>query len=78
MYVSDKSLSHEAVKESIEWVTVRSGPTDFVLRGYCTSYLKLACFVLHLKIINTFMKNNKWILQKIVQGTQNLTRPSGS
>ena len=24
---------------------------------------KLACFVLYLKIINIFLKNNKWILQ---------------
>ena len=30
-----------------------------VLRGYCTvSYQKLACFVLYLKIINMFLKNN--------------------
>ena len=28
------------------------------LRGYCTSYSKLACFVLYLKIVNTFLKNN--------------------
>ena len=28
------------------------------LRGYCTPYQKLACFVLYLKIINTFLKNN--------------------
>ena len=27
-----------------------------VLRGYCTSYPKLACSVLYLKIINTFLK----------------------
>ena len=32
------------------------------LRGYCTSYQKLACLVLYLKIINTFLKNNKCIL----------------
>ena len=31
---------------------------------------KLACFVLHLKIINIFLKNNIRILQKIVQETQ--------
>ena len=31
---------------------------------------KLACFVLYLKIINIFSKNNLWILQKIVQGSQ--------
>ena len=28
------------------------------LRGYCISNQKFACFVLYLKIINTFMKNN--------------------
>ena len=28
--------------------------TFLTLRGYCTSYQKLACFVLYLKIINTF------------------------
>ena len=30
--------------------------------GYCTSYQKLACFVLHLKIINTFLENNLYIV----------------
>ena len=28
-----------------------------ILRGYCISYQKLACFVLYLKIINKFLKN---------------------
>ena len=32
------------------------------LRGYCTPNQKLAGFVLHLKIVNAFMKNNKCIL----------------
>ena len=32
-------------------------------KGYCTSYPKLACYVLYLKIINTFLKNNICILQ---------------
>ena len=31
---------------------------------------KLACFVLYLKIINTFLKNNMYISNKFVQGTQ--------
>ena len=31
---------------------------------------KLACFVLYLKIIQIFLKNNICILKKIVQGTQ--------
>ena len=34
------------------------------LRGYCTSYQKLACFVLYLKIINNFLKNKVYILKK--------------
>ena len=32
------------------------------LRGYCTSFQKLACFVLYLNVFNTFMKNNTCIL----------------
>ena len=32
------------------------------LRGNCTPNQKLACFVLYLKIINTFLKNNICIL----------------
>ena len=51
------------------------------LRGYCTSYQKLACFVLYLKIINNCLKNELCILYKIVQETQkwhwNFSRPSG-
>ena len=33
-----------------------------LLRGYCTSYQKWACFVLYLKIINNFLKNKLCIL----------------
>ena len=40
------------------------------LRGYCTSYQKLACFVFYLKIINNFMKTKLCILEKNIQGTQ--------
>ena len=40
------------------------------LRGYCTSYQKLACFVLYLKIINNFLKNRLCILYEIVEGPQ--------
>ena len=51
------------------------------LRGYCTSYQKLACFVLCLKITNTFLKNKICILWLIVQRTQkwpwNFSRQSG-
>ena len=32
------------------------------LRGYCTSYQKLACFVLYLSIINNSLKNKLCIL----------------
>ena len=50
------------------------------LRGYCTSYQKLACFVLYLKIIITILKNSICILYKNVQGSQkwhwNFRRPS--
>ena len=35
----------------------------FLLRGYCTPNLELACFVCYLKIVNTFMKNNACILE---------------
>ena len=35
---------------------------EYQLRGYCTSYPKLACFVLYLKIINTFLRTNICIL----------------
>ena len=29
---------------------------NYAIKGYCTPYHKLACFVLYLKIINTFVK----------------------
>ena len=42
------------------------------LKGYCATNQKLASmFVLYLKIINTFFKNDIYILKQIVQGTQN-------
>ena len=40
------------------------------LRGNCTPNQKLACFVLYLKIVNTFVQHNVYILKQIVQGTQ--------
>ena len=40
------------------------------LRGYCTPNQISAYFVLYLKIINTFLKNDMCILKQIVQGTQ--------
>ena len=58
--------------------TTNSYPTR--LRGFCTPNQKLTCFVLYLKIINTFLKNNLGILKQIVQRTQkwhwNFSRPS--
>ena len=39
-------------------ITFRFYLIDFQLRGYCTPYEKLACFVLYLEIINTLSKNN--------------------
>ena len=41
------------------------------LWGYCTHNQKFACFVLDLKIINIFLKNDLRIIKQIVQGTQN-------
>ena len=32
---------------------------DYLLRGFCTPNLKLACFVCYLKIINSFSKNDR-------------------
>ena len=40
--------------------------------GYCTPNQKLACFVLQLKIDNTFLKNNKCILKQIVQNNSKM------
>ena len=43
----------------------------FMLRGYCTSYQKSACFVLYLKIINNFLKNKSCILQNMIKELKN-------
>ena len=55
----------------------------FSFKGYCTLNLKLACFVCHIKIINTFFENNACILNIVkvnVQGYQKwhwkFSRPS--
>ena len=45
----------------LQWLYHISAPF-VILRGYCTSYPKLTCFMLYLKIINTFLKNNLCIL----------------
>ena len=42
-----------------------------ILRGNSTPNQYLACFVLYLKIINTFLKCMHLIVNNIVQGTQN-------
>ena len=36
-----------------------------MLREYCTPNQKLACFVLYLKIINTFLKNDNASYSKL-------------
>ena len=41
--------------EPIERSVINSG-LGKMLRGYCTHNKKLACFVLYLKVINTFVK----------------------
>ena len=38
--------------------------------GHYTPNQKLPCFVLYLKIVNIFFKNDMYILKKIVQRTQ--------
>ena len=45
------------------------------LRVYCTSYQKLGCFVLFLKIyvINNFLNNELWILKKKFKELKNGT-----
>ena len=41
------------------------------LKGYYTTNQKLACFVLYLKIINTFLKNDIYAsYSKLFQGAQ--------
>ena len=44
------------------WVMLFQRLIHTSFKGYCTSYQKLACFVLYLKRINTFLKNNICIL----------------
>ena len=42
------------------------------LRGYCTSYQKWVWFVLYLKIINNFLKNNyAFYLKKMLKELKN-------
>ena len=51
-------------------ILMEKGTLDFTaqigrircLKGYCTSYQKLACFILYLKKINTFLENNICII----------------
>ena len=68
--IKDPILLFKEVKSTFE-KTLRSNLDSLgSLRGYCTSYQKIACFVLYLKIINNVLKNKVCILYKIVQGTQ--------
>ena len=41
-----------------------------IVKGYCIPTPKLACFVLFLKIINTFLKNNIASYSKLSKETQ--------
>ena len=41
------------------------------LRGYCTSYQKLACFVIYLKIINNALRNSLCIFKKLFKERKN-------
>ena len=40
------------------WFSVGDDVAYVHFRGYCTLNQKLACFVLYIKMINTFLKNN--------------------
>ena len=42
--------------EGLECLWGKGGWNHLSLKGYCTPNQKLACFVLYLKIINTFLK----------------------
>ena len=58
------------------------GEHSNILRGYCTTYQKLACFVLYLKIINTLWKNNimhliKKMFKELKNGTEILVVQAG-
>ena len=56
-----KDLRESMTDSTIE-MSSRDNVQVILLRGYCTSYQKLACFVLYLKIINNFLKNKLRIL----------------
>ena len=59
------SFYHKPIKDLRVWgrndLSHCAQDNTIPLRGYCTSYQKLACFVLYLKIINTSMQNNTCI-----------------
>ena len=42
-----------------------------VLRGHCTSYQKIACFVLYLKIVNNFWKIDYVSYKKLFKELKN-------
>ena len=63
---------------SIFWCGGQTNNFFLALRGYYTRNLKLACFVCHLKIINTFFEKNKIIIQGTTKWHWNSNRPSDS
>ena len=65
-----KILKERAAEIQKEYLGLRSKKVR--LKGYCTPNQKLACSVLYLKTINTFLKNNIHVckIKQIVEGTQ--------
>ena len=67
----NKTKQHNTTQSKAKWnKTKQKAKQSFIkqtLRGYCTSYQKLACFVLYFKIINTFLKNNICILKFLIK-----------
>ena len=61
-YTNNLQYCFACPPEALDWAQgqiniLAMKPPYIDLRGYCTSYQKLACFVLYLKIINNFLKN---------------------
>ena len=66
MKLQDHSTGKAVCEGPKEWLQKKWGSTtlekSWALRGTAPPTPKLACFVLYLKIINTFLKNNICIL----------------
>ena len=63
MIQNTESLQYLYAVSQIQLQKTPQAIKHYDLRGYCTSYTpNLACFVLYLKITNTFLKNNICIL----------------